>query len=240
MLPYVSGKCRLTSGYGYRTHPVKGIYGIHGGVDLVGIDTYRGEKKLIRAVCGGTVLRSRIVTNKADATWEWGEYIAILGTDGYTIYYCHLSKRLVQQGEKVSAGQIIGYEGETGQTTALSTGTYIPGTGIHLHFEVRKGSIRYNAAEYLGIANAAGTYEDAVTPAPSAPQQTLDIEPGDTVTIINTTKSGSKTLGKQYNGRQWTVYYSRYTVKSINGDDVLLYYGNIPVAHVNKMDVKKL
>lgn len=230
MLPYVSGKCRLTSGYGYRTHPVTGARNsFHGGIDLVGITTSSGANKLVRAVHAGAVVRSRMVTNKSDATWQWGNYIAITGNDGVTIYYCHLDQRIVFAGQVVKAGDVIGFEGSTGQVT-----------GQHLHFEVRKGATQINAADYLGIANVAGTYEDAVTPTPSTPQQTLDIEPGDTVTIINTTKSGAKTLGKQYNGRQWTVYYSRYTVKSINGDDVLLYYGNIPVAHVNKTDVKKV
>lgn len=145
MLPYKSQKCRLTSAYGYRTHPIKGWRHFHGGVDLVGI----GSDEIV-AVADGKVVRSRIVTDKANATWEWGEYIAVTGNDGVTIYYCHLAKRLVKVGAKVKAGDVIGIQGATGQAT-----------GPHLHFECRRGSKQLNAAEYIGIDNQTGTYDGA-------------------------------------------------------------------------------
>ena len=148
MLPFESQKCKLTSRYAYRTHPITGVYKFHPGIDLVGIDTTNGDGEKIVAVHDGTVARSRIVTDKSNATWEWGNYIAITGTDGVTIYYCHLQHRLVQAGTKVKAGDVIGIEGATGQAT-----------GVHLHFECRRGTTPIDPAEYLGIANAAGTYE---------------------------------------------------------------------------------
>ena len=145
MLPYKSQKCRLTSAYGYRIHPINGWRHFHGGIDLVGV----GAREVV-AVADGKVVRSRIVTDKSDATWEWGEYIAITGKDGMTIYYCHLSERLVKVGQTVKAGDVIGIEGKTGQAT-----------GPHLHFEVRRGSDQTDAAKYLGIKNALGTYNCA-------------------------------------------------------------------------------
>ena len=66
MLPFKSQICRLTSRYGYRIHPIKGIRHFHGGIDLVGNDDE------VVAVADGTVVRSRIVTDKSNATWEWG------------------------------------------------------------------------------------------------------------------------------------------------------------------------
>ena len=146
MLPFKSQKCRLTSPYGYRVHPINGWRHFHGGVDLVSI----GGDEVV-AAADGKVVRSRIVTDKRDATWEWGEYIAITGTDGVTVYYCHLAKRLVQVGATVKAGDVIGVEGATGQVT-----------GKHLHFECRRGTKQIDAAEYLGIKNAVGAY-DGVT-----------------------------------------------------------------------------
>lgn len=143
MLPFKSQKCRLTSPYGYRVHPIKGWRHFHGGVDLVAI----GGDEIVAAV-DGKVVRSRIVTDKSNATWEWGEYIAITGTDGVTVYYCHLAKRLVQVGQTVKAGDVIGTQGATGQAT-----------GPHLHFECRRGTKQIDAAEYLGIKNALGTYD---------------------------------------------------------------------------------
>ncbi len=145
MLPYKSQKCRVTSLYGYRTHPIKGWRHFHGGVDLVGV----GSREVV-AVADGKVVRSRIVKDKSNATWEWGEYIAITGKDGFTIYYCHLSERLVKVGQTVKAGDVIGIEGKTGQTT-----------GPHLHFEVRYGTEQRDAAKYLGISNKLGTYDGA-------------------------------------------------------------------------------
>ena len=146
MLPFKSQKCRLTSPYGYRVHPINGWRHFHGGVDLVAI----GGDEVV-AVTDGKVVRSRIVTDKSNATWEWGEYIAITGADGVTAYYCHLAKRLVQVGASVKAGDVIGIEGATGQVT-----------GKHLHFECRHGSKHIDAAEYLGIANTLGTYDGVV------------------------------------------------------------------------------
>ncbi len=143
MLPFKSQKCRLTSPYGYRIHPINGWMHFHGGVDLVAI----GGDEVV-AVADGKVVRSRIVTDKSNATWEWGEYIAVTGNDGVTVYYCHLAKRLVALGVEVKAGDVIGIEGATGQVT-----------GKHLHFECRYGSKHIDAAEYLGIANTPGTYD---------------------------------------------------------------------------------
>lgn len=54
---------------------------------------------------------------------------------------------MLREGQRVRIGDQIGIEGATGQVT-----------GQHLHFEVRRGSERVNAADYLGIPNEPGTY----------------------------------------------------------------------------------
>ena len=168
-IPYESQKCRLTSAYGYRVHPIHGWKHFHGGIDLVGV----GSDKIV-AVADGTVVRSRIVRDKSNATWEWGEYIAIQGTDGVTIYYCHMKERLVSVGAKVKAGDVIGIQGMTGQAT-----------GPHLHFECRRGASRINAAQYIGIANVAGTYSNEVSEPKRMPYEVGDkyvIKKGDVYT----------------------------------------------------------
>ncbi len=169
MLPFKSQRCRLTSGYGYRTHPVTGQKNsFHGGVDLVGLDTDIGNGDEVIAVSSGKVVRSRIVTDKSDATWQWGNYVAVTGNDGVTIYYCHLARRNVTVGQYVAVGDCIGIEGSTGQST-----------GKHLHFETRRGSKRINAAEYLGISNAAGIYSVCQATVPELMQHKV----GDKYTI---------------------------------------------------------
>ncbi len=57
-----------------------------------------------------------------------GLSVGLNHNNGYTTRYCHLSRTVVNVGDTVEKGQIIGYEGSTGATT-----------GEHLHF-----SIKYN------------------------------------------------------------------------------------------------
>lgn len=61
--------------------------------------------------------------------WPEGKKITILHSNGVVSYYIHLSNILVQQGQEVAAGDIIGYMGNTGYTVGT--------TGCHLHFEIR-------------------------------------------------------------------------------------------------------
>lgn len=138
--PFESYKYRLTSRYGQRV--LNGKSEFHGGVDLVGVGS-----TAVCSVCDGTVVNSRIITDKSNATWQWGNYVAVQAKDGAVIYYCHLASRAVKKGEKVKAGQRIGIMGNTGYSF-----------GAHLHFEVRRNNKAINAAEYLGIPNSAGAY----------------------------------------------------------------------------------
>lgn len=151
---------RVASPFGSRVDPITGEPGVwHGGVDLV------SEDRNVRAVMSGTVLQSRMVDKgTGDKTWEWGNYVSIGGDDGYVIYYCHLEKRLVEKGQRVSAGQIIGIEGSTGRST-----------GVHLHFEVRDwGGQQRNPCDYLGIPNQSGFRWEPEPPEPSWEDQCHD------------------------------------------------------------------
>lgn len=142
-IPYKAGsRVRITSSFGYRTDPISGEEGtFHGGLDLVGLDS-----KNLYAPVGGVVLVSQMVTDKANRTWEWGNYICISGDDGNLYYLCHMARRSVNVGERVEEGELIGIEGSTGYST-----------GSHCHFEVRdKNNKQLNPAELLGIPNVAG------------------------------------------------------------------------------------
>jgi len=140
VMPFASG-FRVTSPFGSRTDPVTGEKSAwHSGVDLI------GEDRNVRAVIGGTVLRSRIITDPENPTSEWGNYVSIYGEDGRMCYYCHLASRAVESGQRVEAGQIIGIEGMTGKAT-----------GVHLHFEVRSATgTQLDPCAYLCIENRAG------------------------------------------------------------------------------------
>ena len=140
--PFAS-RFRVASPYGLRTDPITGEAGSwHGGVDLVSDD------RNVRAVMSGIVLRSRMVPDLGDGnrTYEWGNYVSIGGDDGKVCYYCHLDQRAVEEGNRVSAGQILGVEGNTGRST-----------GIHLHFEVRDYVGRQiDPCAYIEIENRVG------------------------------------------------------------------------------------
>ena len=142
-LPY-QGEVRVSSPFGWRTLFGKRVY--HNGVDLVGTD------KTVRAVVGGVVGQSIIITDPKNRTSEWGNYVRIDGEDGRIYYYCHLSKRIVSRGDKVSVGDALGIEGSTGKST-----------GSHLHLEVRENGKSIDPTAILGIKNIVGTVQPAKT-----------------------------------------------------------------------------
>ena len=142
-LPY-QGDVRVSSSFGWRTLFGKRVY--HKGIDLVGTD------KTVRAVVGGVVGQSIIITDTTNRTSEWGNYVRVDGEDGRLYYYCHLSKRLVSRGDKVSVGDALGIEGSTGKST-----------GSHLHLDVRENGKSIDPTAILGIKNIVGTVQPAKT-----------------------------------------------------------------------------
>lgn len=121
----------------------------HGGQDIVGLDDVR-----VRALRGGKVIRSRIVTDKSNLTWEWGNYVTIQTECGEQDIYAHLDSRAVVVGQTVKAGDVIGIMGNTGN----AAGGY-----KHTHYERRKsdGKTAIDPSAISGCANKAGTYGNA-------------------------------------------------------------------------------
>lgn len=120
---------KVNSGYGYRSPSSTGGVGStnHKGIDL------SSNNDNVPAVMSG-----KVVANGWNSAR--GNYISILGTDGYTTTYQHLaSKSPLSIGSSVTEGQTIGTQGSTGAST-----------GKHLHFEVKSGSGLYvNPLDYL-------------------------------------------------------------------------------------------
>ena len=123
----LSSKGTKTSSYGYRTHPIKGTQGHHNGVDIGvpdGTDVY--------SVADGEVVRSDMKDRNG-----YGNYIIIKHSEeGETFYsaYAHLTKRLVDVGDKVNQGDKIAESGG-GQGVNGGGGS---STGPHLHFGIGK------------------------------------------------------------------------------------------------------
>ena len=120
-------KGKKTSGFGYRVHPIKKTRTHHNGIDL-GVD----DGTVVNSVAEGEVVRSDMRNYRG-----YGNFIIIKhDIDGETFYsaYAHLTKRLVDVGDKVKQGEKIALSGG-GQGLAGGGGL---STGPHLHFEIRK------------------------------------------------------------------------------------------------------
>ena len=105
---------RLTSRFGYRTHPIYGDRRLHAGIDIGA-----GTGTPVRSADDGVVLLSYFSSS-------YGNLIVIDHGGGISTMYAHQSARLVTAGQRVARGQLIGRVGSTGNST-----------GPHLHFEVR-------------------------------------------------------------------------------------------------------
>ncbi|GGO10101.1 M23 family metallopeptidase [Micromonospora parathelypteridis] len=101
---------------------VTSCYGQRWGTLHAGIDLALPSGTPIRAAAAGTV------TQAGDASDGYGNSVFIDHGNGYLTHYAHQSRIAVTVGQAVKAGQVIGYEGATGDAT-----------GPHLHFEVHQG-----------------------------------------------------------------------------------------------------
>lgn len=132
MLPL--NNCSITSIYGENR---QGRF--HRGMDMISAS---GDR-LVKAISSGIV---RIIAYEEDG---FGYYTTIQQQDGYRAIYAHLDSINVQTGQIIEAGDVIGIEGNTGNST-----------GIHLHLELRSEpystSDSIDIATYLGIENKTG------------------------------------------------------------------------------------
>ncbi len=98
-----------------------------------------------RAVDIGTVYGAYAYAARAGRVrtvrWDdtgYGYMVIIDHGDGWNTLYAHLKGALVQPGQYVQQGEIIGRAGGTGRAT-----------GPHVHFEIRKGRVRYDPMKFL-------------------------------------------------------------------------------------------
>lgn len=117
---------RVTSGYGYRIHPVYGTRKLHSGID---ISAPRGTP--IATTSGGVVISSG---------WRggYGNAVIVDHGGGFTSLYAHLSALHVSVGQSLERGDVVGLVGATGTAT-----------GNHLHFEIRVNGTATDPVPYL-------------------------------------------------------------------------------------------
>ena len=105
---------KITSPFGYRTHPVTNKPDFHSGVD---IRARIGAK--VRATADGIVTAAKY-------SKYIGNRVIVRHNYGFESYYGHLHKMLVKPGDVIHKGQVIGVAGNSGRST-----------GPHLQYEVR-------------------------------------------------------------------------------------------------------
>jgi murein DD-endopeptidase MepM/ murein hydrolase activator NlpD len=116
----------ITSGFGWRTHPIFGTHEFHTGIDIAG----RTGTPIVAAYSGKVLF----------AGWKsgYGQVVVVYHGHGFETSYAHLSAASVKPGEAVEQGQEVGRTGSTGWST-----------GPHLFFEVYQDGIPRNPTAFL-------------------------------------------------------------------------------------------
>tara|TARA_R110002050_G_scaffold300793_1_gene472799 strand:- start:4916 stop:5887 length:972 start_codon:yes stop_codon:yes gene_type:complete len=128
---------RVASGYGMRIHPVFKVRKMHTGMDFT---APTGTE--IHTTGDGVVIK--VVSTRRG----YGKHVVISHGYGYNTRYAHMSKFNVEVGQKVKRGDVIGFVGSTGTSTAP-----------HLHYEVEKNGHKINPANYYSNDLSPEEYE---------------------------------------------------------------------------------
>ena len=188
---------KVTSVFGPRVQPLTGGPEFHKGIDLVTAD-----KAPLPSFTVGKVVHAGW-GDKGTGLGDLGNVVAIVETEtGHCHIYAHLDSVAVSAGDKVTIGQHVGNQGNTGASA-----------GSHLHYEIRKKSTpsfgwtasendRINPEIYFagkklpskpdGIQAAKTGIISKLTPKPKAPTtegETYTVKSGDTLGKIASSNS---------------------------------------------------
>ena len=120
---------RLASGYGIRIHPIYKARRMHWGIDFSAI---RGTP--IYATGDGIIKKATSSIRKTG----YGNQVEINHGYGYITKYAHMQALVVKKGEQVKRGQLIGYVGSSGGSTAP-----------HVHYEIIKDGKKIDPIQFL-------------------------------------------------------------------------------------------
>ncbi len=130
----------LASGFGMRIHPIYKVKKMHTGIDFaaaIGTPIY--------ATADGTI---DVLQNSFSG---YGKMIEIDHGFGYRSRYAHMHGFAVRQGQRVKRGDLIGYVGDTGISTAP-----------HLHYEVLINGVQVNPVHYFFNDLTTAEYEKII------------------------------------------------------------------------------
>lgn len=128
---------RTASGYGMRMHPIYKIRRLHTGMD------FSAPEGTPIFATGNARVESVSYSRRG-----YGYHVVLNHGFSYETLYAHMSEIKVRRGQKVKRGEIIGYVGDTGTSTAP-----------HLHYEVFKNGENVNPVYYYYNDLSAEDYE---------------------------------------------------------------------------------
>jgi murein DD-endopeptidase MepM/ murein hydrolase activator NlpD len=117
----------LASGFGWRTHPIYKVKKMHSGIDF--------------AAAIGTPIYATADGKVASVEVKFSGYGKVVEIDhgfGYRTRYAHMHEFAVRSGQNVKRGDLIGYVGNTGLSTAP-----------HLHYEVLINGAQVDPVHYF-------------------------------------------------------------------------------------------
>lgn len=138
----------ITSLFGYRSAGETGGIGStdHGGIDIgaaFGSNVYAALSGIVKS---------------AGSMGGYGNAVSLDHGNGFETFYAHMQNVLVEAGQAVSSGQIIGLAGSTGNST-----------GPHLHYETMQNGGQLDPMQfytknaqgmYVGLESVAGAYQN--------------------------------------------------------------------------------
>jgi murein DD-endopeptidase MepM/ murein hydrolase activator NlpD len=130
----------LASGFGMRIHPVYKVRKMHTGIDF--------------AATIGTPIYSTAdgVIDEVQISFSgYGKMVEVDHGFGYRTRYAHMHGFAVKKGQKIKRGELIGYVGNTGLSTAP-----------HLHYEVFINGVHVNPVHYFFNDLNAAEYEKII------------------------------------------------------------------------------
>lgn len=130
----------IASGFGLRIHPIYKVRKMHAGIDFaapIGTPIY--------ATADGVIDEVSVRFS------GYGKMIVIDHGFGYRTRYAHMHDFAVRQGQHVKRGELIGYVGDTGLSTAP-----------HLHYEVMMNGTQINPVHYFFNDLTPAEYEKVV------------------------------------------------------------------------------
>jgi len=123
----------ITCSFHDQDYPYRSWIGEHSGIDL-----RAAQGTAIRVAASGYVARAK------NGGLDYS-YIMIIHNDSFSTLYGHVSEILVQEGEYIKRGTVIGRSGGLPGTSGAGKFS----TGPHLHFEVRLNGLPVNPEDYL-------------------------------------------------------------------------------------------